>query len=112
MGPTPTERHRAMDTSSSAAFLDASRLFADTVALVPDEAWDAPGLGKWSVRELVAHTNRANTTIVEYVEHPRPAEPPDSGYFTEEAIAARASADTASLGNDPVRTVKAASEAA
>lgn len=101
-----------MDTSSSAAFLDASRLFTDAVALVPREAWDAPGLGKWSVRELVAHANRANTTVVEYVEQPRPPEPPDSGYFTDEAIAARASAGVASLGNDPASTVKAASEAA
>lgn len=99
-----------MDTSSSAAFRDASRLFADTVALVPPGAWGDPGLGTWSVRELVAHANRANTTIVEYVEHPRPPEP--SGYFTEEAIAARGRADAASLGDNPASTVKSASEAA
>jgi uncharacterized protein (TIGR03083 family) len=101
-----------MDTSSSAAFRDASRLFAGTVALVPSGAWDDPGLGAWSVRELVAHANRANTLIVEYVEHPRPPEPAGSGYFTEQAIAARASADAASLGDDPAGTVETASEAA
>jgi uncharacterized protein (TIGR03083 family) len=101
-----------MDTSSSAAFRDASRLFAGAVALIPGGTWDDPGLGTWSVRELVAHGNRANTTIVEYIGYPRPPEPADSGYFTEQAIAARARVDAASLGDDPASTVKTASEAA
>jgi hypothetical protein len=25
--------------------------------------WDAPGLGEWTVRELVAHTDRAYRTV-------------------------------------------------
>lgn len=101
-----------MDTSYSAAFRDASRIFADTAASVPGDAWDAAGLGQWSIRELAAHANRAHTTIVEYVESPRPPEPKDSGYFAEAAIAARAKADAASLGSDPASAVKSASEAA
>jgi uncharacterized protein (TIGR03083 family) len=30
--------------------------FADLVSRLPEESWDQPGLGEWSVRDLVGHT--------------------------------------------------------
>jgi uncharacterized protein (TIGR03083 family) len=30
--------------------------FADLVTRLPDDRWDAPGLGDWTLRELVGHT--------------------------------------------------------
>jgi uncharacterized protein (TIGR03083 family) len=49
-----------------AAFGAASDTFLTTVAGVTD--WEAPGLGEWTVRELVAHTLRAYTTIETYLD--------------------------------------------
>ena len=103
---------RELDTPASTAFRDASEFFAGTVALIPAAAWESPGLGQWTVRELVAHANRAHTTLVAYVEHPQPPELPGSGYFAPEAVAARGRADVATLGDDPAAAVRAASEAA
>jgi uncharacterized protein (TIGR03083 family) len=37
------------------------------VRAVPDDRWDTPALGEWTVRELVAHTLRAFTTIEQYL---------------------------------------------
>ena len=40
---------------SRRAFDDAAGWYLATVALVGDR-WDEPGLGEWSVRDLVGHT--------------------------------------------------------
>src|SRR5690606_1189067 len=50
------------------AFRYASQWWRSVVGAVPDQMWDRPGLGEWSVRELVAHTSRAYKTINEYVQ--------------------------------------------
>lgn len=52
----------------TAAFRYASHWWRSLVGAVEDGVWDRPALGEWSTRELVAHTNRAYRTIVEYVE--------------------------------------------
>jgi uncharacterized protein (TIGR03083 family) len=91
------------------AFKAASGYFVRAVQLVPDSQWDAPGLGSWSVRELVGHANRAHTTIEEYLAHPRPPEPRGSRYFSDEAIAERGREAVAALGQDPKRAVDEAS---
>jgi len=91
------------------AFSQASQYFVDVVGAVPATSWDAPGLGEWTIKELVGHTNRANVIIVDYVEHPQRAEPADSTYFTDESIAQRARLAVAALGDDPLVTVAAAS---
>jgi uncharacterized protein (TIGR03083 family) len=41
--------------------------FLDAVRSVPDEGWGRPALGAWTVRELVAHTLRAFTTVEAYL---------------------------------------------
>jgi len=50
------------------AFRYASHWWRSLVGAVGDDAWSQPGLGEWTVLELVAHTNRAYRTLVEYVE--------------------------------------------
>jgi uncharacterized protein (TIGR03083 family) len=43
---------------------------ADLVALaatVPADAWDAPGLGEWTVRDLVGHAGRSFVTVSSYL---------------------------------------------
>jgi uncharacterized protein (TIGR03083 family) len=50
------------------AFRFASQWWRSLVGAVDDHVWDRAALGEWSVRELVAHTNRAYRTIVEYVD--------------------------------------------
>ena len=48
------------------AFQDASATFLTTIRDV--RGWEAAGLGEWTVRELVAHTLRAYTTIETYLD--------------------------------------------
>lgn len=38
------------------AFRSAAVAYADLVSRVPEDRWAAPGLGDWTVRELVGHT--------------------------------------------------------
>lgn len=46
-----------MDTDER--YLAAAQVFADLVSQVPDQMWESPGLGVWSLRELVGHTSTA-----------------------------------------------------
>jgi uncharacterized protein (TIGR03083 family) len=104
-----------MDDPSARAFEAASRHFVGLVASVPDDRWAAPALGTWTVKELVAHANRAHTTVVDYTERPQPPAAPGSDYFSSASIEARAREAVAALGDDPsaVRaTVAAASRTA
>jgi hypothetical protein len=55
----------AADTA--AGFREASRWWRSIVGAVEDRQWDQAALGEWSVRELVAHTDRAYKTVTEYV---------------------------------------------
>lgn len=56
------------DGVTADAFRFASHWWRSIVGAVDDHQWDLPGLGEWTVRELVAHADRAYRTIVEYVE--------------------------------------------
>jgi hypothetical protein len=94
------------------AFGAASRFFAEAVGLVPASAWRQDGLGHWTLVELVAHGNRAHTTLQDYLLRPRPPEPPGSSYFSDEAVAERGRVAVAALGTDPAAAVGAASERA
>jgi uncharacterized protein (TIGR03083 family) len=100
-----------MDDASVTAFRDASRFLVEAVRAVPDSGWDAPGLGNWSVRELVGHANRGHTTVEEYLLRPRQPQPPGSTYFSDEAIATRGRQAVRALGDDPAGAVAAASAA-
>jgi uncharacterized protein (TIGR03083 family) len=100
-----------MDDGSVTAYRDASQFLVEAVRAVPDSGWDAPGLGDWTVRELVGHANRGHTTVVDYLLHPQQPQPPDSPYFSDEAIAARGRDAVRALGTDPAGAVAAASTA-
>src|SRR5664280_3807081 len=45
--------------NSLESYLAAAQVFADLVSQVPDQMWESPGLGVWSLRELVGHTSTA-----------------------------------------------------
>lgn len=96
-----------MDDERRRAFVEASGYLVAVVRQLPDDAWERPALGSWSVRELVAHANRAHTTVGEYLTDPRPPEPPGSEYFLPEAIAERGRQAVTALGDDPAAVVAA-----
>ena len=98
------------------AFRDAGAFFVDTVGRVPPDALDRPGLGVWSVRELIGHTCRALLTV-EHYSGPEPGTPArlarPADYFLEalkdrsihDAIAERGADAAAALGEDPLSAV-------
>lgn len=99
------------------AFAEAAQHFADLVEQVPDAAWNRPGLGSWTVRELVAHTLRALTTVEQALEPagPRPVLSGPADYYrvvlgapdVHAGVAERARADADALGPQPAVTVRA-----
>ena len=99
------------------AYAQAAQLFVDTVTQVHDTQWDSPGLGEWSVRELVGHTHRALLTVETYLDKPsatvdleRPVD-----YFVRAkaslgdpaAVAARGREAGKALGAEPLAVVRA-----
>lgn len=48
-------------------FEAAAAAFAEAVATIGDDQWDRPGLGEWTVRDLVGHASRSLTTIETYL---------------------------------------------
>src|SRR5919204_1308998 len=114
-------RGRMMDNARIRdAFLGAVDYFIATVARVPADGWDRPGLGEWSVRALVGHTSRALLTVETYlaagaerVDIPGPVE-----YFLvalaptadHSAIAERGRQAGTALGDDPARAVRTLAE--
>jgi uncharacterized protein (TIGR03083 family) len=99
-----------MQGSSATAFKAASVFLVEVVATLGPSDWDRNGLGTWSIRELVAHANRAHTTLEDYFLRPQTPEPRDSGYFSEEAIAQRGRESLEALGNDPTTAVAECSD--
>jgi uncharacterized protein (TIGR03083 family) len=95
-----------MQGTSADALKIASSFFVQVVALVSDGEWNSPGLGRWSLLELVGHTNRAHTTLEDYLLRPQPPVPRDSHYFSEDSIAQRGRESVAALGDNPPRTIR------
>ena len=98
------------------AYQQAAQFFVDTVAQVRDSQWEQVGLGEWTVRDLVGHTNRALLTVETYLATPattaelqRPVE-----YFLRAAaslgdpaaVAARGREAGKALGAEPLATVR------
>lgn len=50
------------------AFEEAARAVDETLAAAPGDAWDLPGLGSWTVAELVAHLVRAADRVDAYLD--------------------------------------------
>lgn len=97
-----------------ACFAGAAQSFVEVVSGIGPDQWDLPGLGEWSVRDLVGHTSRALSTVDTYLAAP-PApvtlnDPRD--YFAQmrgagdpAAVAARGREAAAALGDDPAAAV-------
>jgi uncharacterized protein (TIGR03083 family) len=87
------------------AFASASAFLCDVVGATPPERFASPGVGTWSVLELIAHANRAHVTVVEYVSQPVDPATVPADYFTEASIRRRALEAVAELGDDPAGVV-------
>jgi hypothetical protein len=48
------------------AYKHAMEFFVTTVSKIHDDQWDLPGLGEWTVRDLVGHTARAMLTVAQF----------------------------------------------
>ena len=103
-----------MDTPAVAAFGAASRFFAQAVATVSRDRYRERWSDEWRVLDLIGHGNRANLLPVEYYERPVPAADPETlrKYLLPKNIAARGRKAVAALGDDPVASVRAASDRA
>lgn len=51
-------------------FLSAAKAFAELVHVIPESAWDGPGLGEWDLQALVGHASRSLTTVSTYLRTP------------------------------------------
>lgn len=98
------------------AFRAAAEAFSITVGAIPANAWDGPGLGEWTVRDLTGHTARALLTVETYLDvaDPGPVElhhPVEyyevvgTTYADPAAIVERGRTAGRALGPDPAATV-------
>jgi uncharacterized protein (TIGR03083 family) len=109
-------------------WIRAARAFVATIEQLGDTDWDAPGLGEWSVRDLIGHATSAGiNTVAATLDVPVGSETIDTpeGYYAlgrsvEPAIYAEAVAASTedarrtgrALGADPRRAVRSLVETA
>jgi uncharacterized protein (TIGR03083 family) len=103
--------------STRAAFEQAAAFFLATVERVEPAQWDRPGLGEWSVRDLVGHTGRAFLTVETYLGQPAATvDLPTAADYVVTALAAhgdpaavaqRGREAGAALGPDPTAATRA-----
>lgn len=106
-------------TASHTVFLSAAQSFVDLVRRIPGTAWEKPGLGAWTVRDLVGHTSRSLTTVSTYLKAPAQRETVTTAadYYAairelsagmgEDAIVERGRQAGRDLGTDPASAVDA-----
>ncbi|BAH48704.1 maleylpyruvate isomerase N-terminal domain-containing protein [Rhodococcus opacus] len=108
-----------MDGPVARAFDSAARRFLEVSAAATGH-YDAPGLGEWSVRDLVGHTSRSLSTVETYLdaagEDPGAVELTDAvAYYLAiadalsdtAAVAQRGREAGAALGEDPMGALSA-----
>ncbi|WP_035253606.1 maleylpyruvate isomerase N-terminal domain-containing protein [Agrococcus lahaulensis] len=99
-------------------FDDAASDLVQLVRRVPRERLDGPGLGEWTLRELIGHTSRAITTVTAYLAQPEPEavtihsaseylEVVLRQHGDDEAILLRGRAAGAALGDDLAAEIEA-----
>jgi len=100
------------------AFEGAAEWFVRVVPLANGHL-DEPGLGEWTMRDLIGHTSRALSTVESYLAKPATTVDVSSPvkYFTSvlasgdpAVIAQRGREAGEALGNDPGRSVRALTE--
>lgn len=92
-------------------FVSTARSVNDAIAEVPHDAWGGPGLGEWTVRDLVGHTSRSLVTVIDYFARPVSEEVVLSasayfsaiwaGSFDAQAVTERGRQAGRDLGDDP-----------
>lgn len=104
-------------TDPRAVFASAAHGFAALVRRIPDGGWDEPGLGEWTVRDLVGHTSRSLITVSTYLRAPATNEdtPSAAAYYVwvndfsasvdPSAIVERGREAGRDLGADPAAAV-------
>ncbi|KGI69794.1 maleylpyruvate isomerase N-terminal domain-containing protein [Mycolicibacterium rufum] len=104
-------------TDPRTIFASAARYFAALARDVPAHRWDDPGLGEWSVRDLVGHTSRSLITVSTYLTAPAAredvTEPADyyvrikdyAAVMGAAAIVERGRQAGRDLGPDPAATI-------
>jgi len=98
------------------AYESAAGVFVNTVEQVRSAQWEQPGLGVWTVRDLVGHTSRALLTVEMYLAKPaaqREVIRPVDYYLRVQAsladpgsVAARGREAGIALGPDPIAAVR------
>jgi len=98
------------------AYESAAGLFVNTVEQVGPKQWEEPGLGVWTVRDLVGHASRALLTVELYLANPaaqREVMRPVDYYLRARAgladpgsVAARGREAGMALGLDPIAAVQ------
>ena len=98
------------------AFRESVQQFVDVVERISPDAWDKPGLGEWTIRELVAHVVGMIDGIAAYAGPPAPfgAESATAYYVQamstpriHEQITERARERVSLLGDDPAKAARA-----
>ena len=97
-----------------AAYADTADALVDVATRIPGAAWDRPGLGVWTIRDLVGHAGRALTVAEAYLDAATGGEPPSilhpidyyraiaaSSHADQAAIAERGRQAGRELGDDP-----------
>jgi uncharacterized protein (TIGR03083 family) len=92
-------------------FSSAAKAVGEVIAQIPHHRWDGPGLGEWTLRELVGHTSRSLVTVIDYLARPVVEEvvSSPSAYFTSisassfdaAAVTERGRQAGRDLGEDP-----------
>ncbi len=98
------------------AYESAAKWFVNTVEQIGATQWEQPGLGVWTVRDLVGHTSRALLTVELYLAQPaaqreviRPVDyllRAQAGLADPASVAARGRAAGVALGPDPIAAVR------
>jgi uncharacterized protein (TIGR03083 family) len=70
------------------AFAEAAAWNLAVVEDIPGDRWEGPGLGVWTLRELVAHTSRAYTTVTTYLRPEGVVDIPDAAAYFVKAVGA------------------------
>lgn len=104
------------------AYKDSAEFFLKTLTQVPGDAWAAPGLGEWTLQELVGHTYRSFVNLETYAATPGTQvdqnDPVDyflavrGGQANPATVAQRGREAGQELGEEPVTRVNAAAQQA
>jgi uncharacterized protein (TIGR03083 family) len=88
-----------MTAEDRAGFSTAVELFVGLAKQVGPDQWDAPGLGVWTIRDLVGHTARALVTIEAYLQTPsREVEVKGPAEYYRKSLAKNTPAEVADRG--------------